>query len=283
MDERHDPQTNAPDEGELLAAYLDAETDDMASARVERLLRQDPQAAAKLDALAHTRARLQRLDDVAPPEGYRERLDARLRAERTPGARHGDVRRAPVARQAGGRARWWNDRVAQLVAVAAVVLLAVVGGAALLNLSQVGSGDAASGGAEIEARAPADSDSAQQYGADDRGSEAAESLAEGGGTGAIPSGAAQALPQVSTDADIAARLHRRTQSTDDPAASEAELRQRAGMPATPVCLRDIDAAAVDLVELDGQPVLTALVTHRDGARVAIFDPQACARLRTFTP
>src|SRR5918994_5777036 len=114
MDERNDPQTNAPDEGELLAAYLDAETDDMASARVERLLRQDPQAAAKLDALAHTRARLQRLDDVAPPEGYRERLDARLRAERTPGARHDDVRRAPVARQAGDRARWWNDRVAQL-------------------------------------------------------------------------------------------------------------------------------------------------------------------------
>jgi hypothetical protein len=50
-----------------------------------------------------------------------------------------------------------------------------------------------------------------------------------------------------------------------------------------VCLSDIDATAVDLVELDGQPVLAALVPHRDGDRVAIFDPQACERLRTFTP
>src|ERR687891_318652 len=139
MDERHDPQTNAPDEGELLAAYLDAETDDITSARVERLLRQDPQVAAKLDALARTRARLQRLDDVAPPEGFRERLDARLRAERTSGAQRGDARRPSVARRAGSRTRWWNDRFAPRVAVAALVLLVVAGGDALLSLGQVSS------------------------------------------------------------------------------------------------------------------------------------------------
>jgi negative regulator of sigma E activity len=283
MDERHDPQTNAPDEGELLAAYLAAETDDITSARIERLLRQDPQAITKLDAIASVRARLQRLDDVVPPDGLRERLDARLRAERTHHAKHGDARRAPVDHQSASRVRRWNQRLAPIAAVAVLVLLAVVGGAALLSGGMAGSTDDSAGAAaEGEADAPL---SAPRFGTEENEAEAAQ---QGGAMEqdkdrAVEPQAAVELPRVRTDADIAARLGRRAQRTLDPPAREARLRRRAGMPTAPICVSDIDATAVDLVELDGQPVLAALVADDGGSQVALFDLQACTRLRTFAP
>jgi hypothetical protein len=279
MDERHDPQTNAPDEGELLAAYLDADTDDLTSARIERLLQQDPQAIAKLDAIARVRARLQRLDDVVPPEGLRERLDARLRAERTRHAEHGAARRARVA----SRARWWNERLAPRAAAAVLVLLAVIGGAALLlprsgSDSMGATAEEAGGAGEAPASAP-------RLGGEDNSTyaEGAEGAIEQDAGQPADTQAALELQRVRTDADIAARLDRRAQRTQNAAARETRLRRRAGMPTAPVCLSDIDATAVDLVELDGEHVLSALVPDPDGPKVALFDLQTCARLRTFTP
>ena len=283
MDERHDPQTNAPDEGELLAAYLDAETDDLTSARIERLLQQDPQAIAKLDAIARVRARLQRLDDVVPPEDLRERLDARLRAERTRYTEHGVARRAPAARQPASRARRWNQRLAPRAAAAGLVLLAVIGGAALLlprsgSDSMGATAEEAGGAGEAPASAP-------RLGGEDNSTyaEGAEGTIEQDAGQPADTQAALELQRVRTDADIAARLDRRAQRTQDAAARETRLRRRAGMPTAPICLSDIDATAVDLVELDGEPVLSALVPDPDGSKVALFDLQTCARLRTFTP
>lgn len=283
MDERRDPQTNAPDEGELLAAYLAAETDDLTSARIERLLLDDPQVADRLDALARTRQRLQRLDDVQPPPGFRERLDIRLRAERaaqTDGGGHA----------AGER----NDRrrFASFAAAAVLVLVAVIGGASLLSVG--GSVEqSAETAADSAAEAPADAPAAEPFAAPDSGGEAAGGDAAGGDAADAPQqrpgepdeegAVARTLPQVAADADIAARLRDEARSTDDPAIREADLRQRSGLRAQPLCLADVDAAAVDLVERDGRTLLAALVSDDGRRHVALFDPQNCTQLRTFVP
>jgi len=279
MDERSNPQSSAPDEGELLAAYLDAETDEVTSARVERLLREDSQAAARLDAIARTRARLQDLDGAVPPEGFRERLDARLRAERE----------APDTPRARRSARTADQRFAPLAAVAALVLVAVLGVGALLTFMPRGASEEAGGGAGEAAAPAATSGNAPLAGSDSRADEreqaasapegeaAGEELDAGGG------GLEAAVPRVSGDAEIARRLERPAQRTRDPSAREAELRARSGLPATPVCVDDVDASAVDLVERDGELLLVALVTGGDGPRVVVFDPEGCARVRTFAP
>jgi negative regulator of sigma E activity len=149
MDERRDPLTNAPDEGELLAAYLDGETDDVTSARIERRLHTDPTVAAKLDALAHVRARLQRLDEVEPPAGFRERLDARLRSERA----QGRPATPPATSMQPAKARRTSraSRLMPFAVAASLLLLAVLGGAALLSVRTGGGGESVS--AEFEANA----------------------------------------------------------------------------------------------------------------------------------
>lgn len=285
MDERRDPQTNAPDEGELLAAYLAAETDDLTSARIERLLLDDPQVADRLDALARTRQRLQRLDDVQPPPGFRERLDIRLRAERaaqTDGGGHAAGERNRRVRSSDRR------RFASFAAAAVLVLVAVIGGASLLSVG--GSVEqSAETAADSAAEAPADAPAAEPFAAPDSGGEAA-----GGGDAAdapqqLPGetdeegAVARTLPQVAADADIAARLRDEARSTDAPAIREADLRQRSGLRAQPLCLADVDAAAVDLVERDGRTLLAALVSDDGRRHVALFDPQNCTQLRTFVP
>lgn len=286
MDERRDPQTNAPDEGELLAAYLAAETDDLTSARIERLLLDDPQVADRLDALARTRQRLQRLDDVRPPPGFRERLDIRLRAERdaqTDGGGH------DAAGERSRRGRWFDRRrFASLAAAAALVLVAVIGGASLLRVG--GSVEqSAETAADSAAEAPADAPAAEPFAAPDSGGEAAAGGDAAGAPQQLPGetdedgAAARTLPQVAADADIAARLRDEARSTDDPAIREADLRQRSGLRAQPLCLADVDAAAVDLVERNGRTLLTALVSDDGRRHVALFDPQNCTQLRTFVP
>lgn len=289
MDERRDPQTNAPDEGELLAAYLAAETDDLTSARIERLLLDDPQVADRLDALARTRQRLQRLDDVQPPPGFRERLDIRLRAERaaqTDGGGHAAGERDRRVRSFDRR------RFASFAAAAVLVLVAVIGGASLLSVG--GSVEqSAETAADSAAEAPADAPAAEPFAEPDSGGEAAGGGDAAGGDaadapqqlpGETDEGAvARTLPQVAADADIAARLRDEARSTDDPAIREADLRQRSGLRAQPLCLADIDAAAVDLVERDGRTLLAALFSDDGRRHVALFDPQNCTQLRTFVP
>jgi negative regulator of sigma E activity len=270
MDERHDPQSSAPAEGELLAAYLDAQTDEVTSARIERLLRQDPQAAARLDAIARTRARLQRLDGAVPPDGFRERLDARLQSERAE-ARHPHVAREP---------RRSANRLAPLAAVAALVLVAVLGVGALLGQTASSQDEAAGGAAEMQADAPAaTSGNAPLAGAD--GENAERDSGEEALEGDARTSAEAALPQGGGDAEITRRLE--AQDTGDPSTREAELRASAGLPAEPVCVDAVDAEAVDLVERNGEVVLVALIPGRSEPRVVVFDPADCARVRTFAP
>jgi negative regulator of sigma E activity len=277
MDERHDPQTNAPDAGELLAAYLDGETDDVTSARIERRLRTDPGTAAKLDTLAHIRARLQRLDEVEPPADFRERLDARLRSERDK-ARPATP---PMSSHTGSR----PGRLAPFAAAAGLLLVAVVGGVALLNIRGGGDDESVGAAAEIHADAeePEAADAPMLASPDDGADAAEERAARDADIEQQAETSGAALPNVATDSDITARLQQTDQEVDDPVAREAQLRARAGLPAAPICLDDFDAVAVDLVERAGQPLLAALITERGGPRVVLFDPRACARIRTFEP
>jgi negative regulator of sigma E activity len=291
MDERRDPQTNAPDEGELLAAYLDAETDDITSARLERLLREDPQVAARLDALARTRARLQRLDDVAPPEGFRERLSSRLAAERAPAAEPAPVEQPPPVGQPHDRPvvrrtqRWF----APLATAAALILVAMIGGATLLF--QSGSESSDSTGAPAQLQAESSDSNAPMAGAESGAEQAEEGAgAPGGETTASADEATPratdeslraATPRVASDAGIAARLQRPAQRTDDPVARESELRARAGLDPALACLAGTDATAVDLVEVDGRVVVTALTGEGEALDVVLFDAQNCERLRSF--
>jgi len=285
MDEHRDPQTNAPDEGELLAAYLDADTDDLTSARLERLLQQDPRAAARLDALARTRARLQRLDEVAPPEGFRERLDARLAAERTP-SQVTQSQRTPSAR---ATQRWF----APFAAAAALVLVAVIGGAALLG--QSGSGeDSAAAPAQLQAESSGAAN-APMAEADDGGDSADERAGAGAaaGTSGTPSEAAgaeqeeaneasgRALPRVAGDAKLAEHLRRLAQASEHPFDREFEQRVRAGLSTAPMCVNGVDETAADLVEFNERLVVAALIQGDDGPYVAVYDAQSCKRLRTF--
>ena len=291
MDERRDPQTDAPDEGELLAAYLAAETDDLTSARIERRLVEDAQVSARLDALARTRQRLQRLEQVQPPPGFRARLDARLRAERaTPPAQ---------AVRAGARAssvrRERSRRFAPLATAAALVLVAVLGGVALLN-SVGGSAEESAGQVtDTAADQPATAEeplAAEPFAAPESGEQGAaggESSGADGGAAADQDDAgtldarAGTLPRVGADADIAARLRDAAQATDEPALREVDLRERSGLPPQPLCLAGSDAAAVDLVERDGSALLVALTPGGEGSRVVLFDPGDCTRLRAFAP
>jgi len=291
MDERRDPQTDAPDEGELLAAYLAAETDDLTSARIERRLVEDAQVSARLDALARTRQRLQRLEQVQPPPGFRARLDARLRAERaTP---HAQAVRAGARVSSVRRER--SRRFAPLATAAALVLVAVLGGVALLN-SVGGSAEESAGQVtDTAADQPATAEeplAAEPFAAPESGEQGAaggESSGADGGAAADQDDAgtldarAGTLPRVDADADIAARLRDAAQATDEPALREVDLRERSGLPPQPLCLAGSDAAAVDLVERDGSALLVALTPGGEGSRVVLFDPGDCTRLRAFAP
>lgn len=283
MDERRDPQRNAPDEGELLAAYLDADTDDLATARIERRLREDAQVAARLDALARTRARLQRLDEVAPPPELRQRLDARLRAERA--AVDDTTGRAPSktvhADSADRQRRRW---FAPLAAAAALMFAAAIGGAALFDLlpqttsggESAGTSPETSGDAAAPMAAP---DSARE----DAGAEEAEEADDAEELDEQTRAADGAMiPPVTADTQIAARLRRRVPQGDDPAAQEAELRANAGLGTDQLCLTGVEADAVDLVERDGRPLLATLERREAGSQVTLFDPVTCATVRTFS-
>jgi hypothetical protein len=178
-------------------------------------------------------------------------------------------------------------------AAAVLVLVAVIGGASLLSVG--GSVEqSAETAADSAAEAPADAPAAEPFAAPDSGSEAAAGGDAAGGDAAgapqqLPGetdeegAVARTLPQVAADADIAARLRDEARSTDDPAIREADLRQRYGLRAQPLCLADVDATAVDLVERGGRTLLAALVSDDGRRHVALFDPQNCTQLRTFVP
>lgn len=108
------PTEPASGSDEALSAYLLGELDDAATAAFERRLAADPTLGARLDALAGALTALAGVDQVAEPEGFADRLEARLEAERA--VTDLDARRAR-------RQRW----SAMLTAAAGVVVMAVAG------------------------------------------------------------------------------------------------------------------------------------------------------------
>lgn len=313
MDDPRDDQMTNPDEGALLAAYLAADTDEVTTARIERRLRDEPEFAARLDALARTRVRLQRLDQVAPPPELHERLVAAIQAERTATTDdRAGMREAVSARATHAatppRAAQRTRRLAGLSAAAVWLLFAVVAGGVLVGLFLPrGSSDGAesTGAAEVEdggvAAAQADKpveglaapDSAPEAAQGDERDDGAQGEAEaadeaGVATRAGSSEAAMAappggsLPPVSDDAEITTRLADAV-GTGAVSQREARLRRGADLPTQPACLSGTDAIAVDLVERDGRALLTALVARDSGRAVVLFDPVTCERVRSFTP
>lgn len=122
MNEPRDPafRTEPPGSDDALSAYLLGELDADASAAFEARLAREPGLATQLDALAEALAQLGGVDDVAEPDGFAERLQARLDAEAL----------VPDLSARRRRTRWNAVMTAAAgVAVLAVAGLQVLGGA----------------------------------------------------------------------------------------------------------------------------------------------------------
>lgn len=293
----------AADEGALLAAYLDGDTDELTTARIERRLASDDAFAARLDALAAMRARLQRLDEIVVPPAVRTRLHERLDAERAASGdtdrRHVPGRAAPLGTEDPGmttevrRARRWPALAAPapaLAAAAAIVVVAVLGAAAVLGqLGTGGTAGSAEGGVSLQdqdgaaegapqAAAPAEEAAGDAAGGGATTAErAASEAARGGGT----RGDQQAAAKVEGDADIAARAERlRDDPPSDLRARERRLRERAGLPTARLCVREVRATTVDLIDEDGRVALAVMV-RGPSPQIVLLDPRTCAAIRTI--
>lgn len=265
-------------DGEVLAAYLDGETDEVTTARLERRLADEPALAARLDALAAARTRLQRLSEVRAPDDVRRRLRARIAEERAGGAP------AHAAAPMVQRRRTWMAAVAPRLAVAVVALVALVAlGAAVTQLL---SGGASGSGAEQAAMGtsePAGGAAAEDRGGAETGrafddTEAAAGVA--GGSEAAAAGAptgpvTQAAPTVEGDQEIVDRaLRQPRRPPGNLRIRERRLRQRAGLATDRLCVAGLDALTVDLVQRGGRLVL-ALLLDAPAPQIVLVDPRTC--------
>lgn len=255
-------------DGEVLAAYLDGETDEVTTARLERRLADDPALAGRLDDLAAARARLQRLSEVRAPEEVRRRLHARIAEERATGTTGPAV--TPTVERAQRR-RAWMAAVAPRLAVAVVAVVAlVVLGAAVVQLLGVGAADSGGESAAMEASEAADGRVADDLGGAEVEGESREATADAG-----REPAAQEAPTVRSDDQIVDRaLRQQRRRPGELRSRERRLRRRAGLAADRLCVVDLDAMTVDLVERDGRLVLALL--DPSGSQIVLVDPRTCA-------
>lgn len=278
---------DARDEGALLAAYLDGDTDEVTTARIERRLASDDALAARLDALAATRARLQRLDEVTAPADVRARLRERLQTERA----GPDTDEHDVTTEVRRPRRWSVRAMPVLATAAAIVLVTVLGTAAVLG--QLGSGgteESAGGEVSLEDQAGAGAEEPQAAAPDEAAGRAA-----GGGAGAMTAESAasepvrgddtrtdeQAVARVEGDAEIAARAERlRADPPGNLRARERLLRDQAGLPTARLCVGELRAATVDLVDEDGRVALAVMVRGAS-PQIVLLDPRTCAAIRTI--
>lgn len=237
-------------DGELLAAYLADELDDLEVRRLERRLLDDPQLRRRLDAVHDAVLAVRAPDDVDLPDGLAARLDDRLRAEAV-GASGPAVAAAPTRAPAGRPSAggvvtpWWRRPVA---AVAAVSLLGVVA------VSSVVIGTLGGGGDDTTVTAM----SAQDEGAE----EAAVGPESGAGAAA-----AQASPEAAAEADTGAAGADDAADTDTGAAAEA--------PAVGPLIEASPAGLVDAPALDD-------VGQRRDYLAGLVDAPARAALRAAT-
>lgn len=281
MSHPHEPGTDALDEGELLAAYLDADTDEVTTARVERRLQTDREFAARLDAVAATRARLQRLDQVAAPAAARAGLDARLAAERA--GEPAPTREASPARER----RWRTINLAPLAAAAVLVVVAVIGVGSLVT----GGGGEGAGAAESSAvtQAAGNARSEPAVAGDSGPAAANEEAGAAGGAGGMETGEpanrrdlSAPAPRAGDDAEIRARaLELLDEPVEDLAARERRLRRAAGLPVDRLCVDGLDASTVDVVDADGRVVVAVLLPGGELMQVVLLDPKSCVPIRTI--
>lgn len=288
MTDADQPDRDDLADGEVLAAYLDGETDEATSARLERRLATDPALAARLDALAATRARLQRLSDVHAPDDVRQRLRARLAEERAAGTAPTGVADGPRT----GRRRWMTTVSPGLAAAVVALVAVVVLGAAAVQLLDLTVSDLGAEGAGLEASGPrdraADADDGGEV--DDLGGQTSGGRAEAGANGSAETaggagsseaaGVPRPAPTVQGDQQIVDRARR--QPRRGPAelrARELRLRRRAALDTDRLCVRELDARTVDLVERDGRLVLAVLLDA--GEQIVLVDPRTCAPERTI--
>lgn len=174
MNEPRDPafRTEPPGSDEALSAYLLGELDTGAAAAFEARLAGEPGLAAQLDALADALAQLGGVDDVAEPDGFAERLQARLDAEAL----------APDL-SARRRTRWNAVMTAAAgVAVLAVAGLQVLGGGAedrgeSAQVAMEADEESAAGAAGLADESRLEMETSQDYGS---------AGADGFGTAAAP-------------------------------------------------------------------------------------------------
>lgn len=283
MTDRYDTDADALDEGVLLAAYLDGDTDDVTTRRLERRLAEDAQLAARLDAIAETRTQLQRLAAVRAPAAARQRIKDQL-------ARH---RRATEVTEAQRTASpRWVTRFAPLAAAAAVALIAVFGLATVLPVLSGGdSAEESAAQGEVEADGGADAGVADSGDGAGGGLEAAgdapqalaeESSGRGGSEAAADATAVAPPATVTSDADIVARAERlRDAPPTDLQRRERRLRRDAALPARPTCVDEVDAATVDLIIEDGRTALAVLLDDGTG-QILLLDPKTCAPIRRIS-
>ncbi|MBW3603326.1 MAG: hypothetical protein KY460_00200 [Actinobacteria bacterium] len=284
MSDRHDTDADALDEGVLLAAYLDGDTDDMTTRRLERRLAEDARLAARLDAIAETRAQLQRLDDVRATSAARQRVKDEL-------ARHRET--PEVTRAQRPATLRWVTRFAPLAAAAAVAVIAVLGLATVLPAlsggdsaqEESGAQGAAEEGGGVDAGGDDSDDGAD--GGLEAAAEAPQALSEesSGRSGSETAADATAVAPPATvtgDADIVARAERlRDGPSTDLRRRERRLRRDAALPAGPTCVDDVDAATVDLIVEDGRTALAVLLDDGSG-QIVMLDPTTCAPIRMIS-
>ena len=132
----------SPEQDERLSAYLAGELADDEATALEEELAGDVELRSELDALAAALVSLSGADDVAVPDGFAERLDARLAAEATV---------PDLAQRRRERAKRTNRWMAIGTAAAVVVLGAVMGGNALRTMTSGGGATSADRADEMSA------------------------------------------------------------------------------------------------------------------------------------
>jgi hypothetical protein len=91
----------------------------------------------------------------------------------------------------------------------------------------------------------------------------------------------QAAAEVAGDAEIAARAERlRADPPENLRARERRLREQAGLPMARLCVRELRATTVDLVDEDGRVALAVMIRGAS-PQIVLLDPRTCAAIRTI--
>ena len=287
-----------PEDGELLAAYLDDDLDEVTARALERRLEADAALRDNLDAIHNVMLRMRRVDEVDVPDDVQERIRARV-AQRSSAE-------APGSMSARGRRRasvpghaptpWWRRPIAAAAAIGLLGILAI----SSLGIISVGGLEGDDSGGRQEAAVTAQADEAgEEAGGADSPAIAEERAAESDtGVAALSTEAAAIAPEsvievpgLDTQEGRLAFLEELTRPSDQdllsarPGARTGEQRaalREWGLPPTCVerLLPEGSPSALQLVVTDGsqgQWFGAAVRTEGGALMLRLVDPSdACA-------